>query len=72
MKVPCSVRYGDETFQSGRQVETTEVTCSRCEHVEVSYGTSDKSMKRCLVMLRDNCPFAETNYYTCDEAEGDD
>lgn len=39
------------------------VTCSRCNHQVEVFGTSDRSIRRALVMLRDECPEGENNFY---------
>lgn len=44
-------------------VDGIEVECRRCGHVEDVYGTSEPSIKRGLVMLRENCPRGENNFY---------
>lgn len=43
------------------------VTCSRCDHAAEVYGTSDRSLRRALVMLREECPNGENNFYACDD-----
>jgi hypothetical protein len=45
--------------------------CSRCGHETESYGTGTGSVKRCLVLLREECPEDENNFYVADEAEDD-
>lgn len=45
------------------QVESVEVTCDRCNHAEQSYGTGESSVRRCAILLRENCPLGENNYY---------
>jgi hypothetical protein len=47
----------------GRHVDVVQVTCSRCGHSTRSYGSSDASAKRCLVLLREECPRGERNFY---------
>ena len=37
------------------------------DHSTESYGTGDKSVKRCLALMRDECPMGENNFYV--EAE---
>ena len=37
--------------------------CSRCGHTTESFGTGEASIIRCLVLLREECPFGERNYY---------
>lgn len=44
-------------------------TCSRCEHQAESFGTSDRSVARCMILLRENCPLDQGNFYT-DNPEG--
>jgi hypothetical protein len=38
-------------------------TCTRCDHQTESFGTGDASIRRCLVLLREECPRGERNYY---------
>lgn len=68
MKVPCDVSYADLENDSGHTVEGVIVTCSRCAHQEESFGTSEASVRRCLVMLRENCPRGERNFYVAEES----
>ena len=39
------------------------VTCSKCGNDARAYGTTDASVKRCIVELRDACPDGTGNYY---------
>lgn len=48
-------------------VEGVCVRCSRCEHSVEVFGTSDRSIRRGLVMLREECPEEESNFYVTDE-----
>ena len=41
--------------------------CSRCGHEVESYGTGEGSVKRCLVLLREECPEDEANFYVAEE-----
>lgn len=47
----------------GNSVPGVEVTCSKCHHSEESYGTDEPSIKRCALLLRQNCPRGESNFY---------
>jgi hypothetical protein len=51
----------------GYTVESVSATCSRCDHETQSYGTSDASVRRCLALLRDECPRGESNFYHGDD-----
>lgn len=66
MRILCSV---DQTTLEGDygEVDGVEVTCSRCGHTTESYGTSEASVKRCLVLLREECPRRENNFYADEE-----
>lgn len=37
--------------------------CLQCNHVTESFGTSEKSIRRCLVLMREECPCGEDNFY---------
>lgn len=62
MRVECEI---EETTLEGdyREMEGVTATCSRCGHESESYGISDASIKRCLVLLREQCPNGEQNFY---------
>jgi hypothetical protein len=47
----------------GYPVASVQATCSRCDHTTESFGTSDASRRRCLVLLREECPLSESNFY---------
>jgi len=53
--------YGD--------VESVRARCTKCDHTTESYGTSDASIRRCLVVMREECPRGESNFYTDIEEE---
>jgi hypothetical protein len=63
MRVPCTVILVALENDGGYEVESVLTTCSRCENVSESYGTSEASIRRCLVLLRETCPRGERNYY---------
>ena len=63
MRVECEIDYIDLENDNGYEVEGVSATCSRCDHSTESYGTSDASIRRCLVLLREECPNGEENYY---------
>jgi len=63
MKVECEVAEVDLENEDGKEVLGVCVTCSRCDHQTHSFGTGEASVKRCLVLLREECPNGENNYY---------
>ena len=68
-KISCSVSRTTIENDSGREVDGIRATCSRCEHETKSYGTSDASIRRCLLLMRDECPNEESNYYVNEDDE---
>jgi hypothetical protein len=62
VRVECEV---DETLLDGdyTEIEGVTATCLRCGHQTEAFGTSDASVKRCLVTLREECPNDEQNFY---------
>ena len=53
----------------GYPVGGVQATCSLCNHETTSFGTSSRSVKRCLYLLRDECPYgkeeAAKHFYKC-------
>ena len=68
MKVRCKIEEVELENDEGHPVEGVRVTCSRCDHETESFGTSDRSIKRCLALMREECPNHEENFYV-DENE---
>lgn len=60
--VLCSVAYVDLEGDNGPQAGV-EVTCNRCKHTAESFGEGPESIRRCLALLRDDCPRNEKNWY---------
>lgn len=67
MKVECEVDEID--MGDCGECLGVRVTCSRCGHETESYGTSGASVRRCLVLLREECPMDERNFYYTDGEE---
>ena len=67
-RVKCRVDEVELDNDDGYQIDSVRVTCSRCGQDTESYGTSPNSVRRCLVLLRKDCPRGEENYYV-DEGE---
>jgi len=62
-KVNCRI---EETYiytDDDREVEGCVATCGRCGRTTQSFGHSEGSKKRCLVLMRERCPNEEKNYY---------
>lgn len=67
MKVECDVDYVILENDDGIEIESVCLTCTRCDHETESFGTSDASIRRCLVLMREECPNNEENWYATDD-----
>lgn len=65
MRINCTVEECELDGDHG-PVDGVMATCSRCGHSTESFGTSENSVKRCLVLLREECPQNENNFYVGD------
>jgi hypothetical protein len=70
MKVSVDISREDMDGDYGT-IEGVRATCTRCGHATESFGTSDRSVKRCLVLMREECPEGEENFYVSANDEGD-
>lgn len=62
-RIECEISTGEEENENGHSVECTYAECTLCEHVTMSFGTSERSVRRCLILMRDECPQGEANFY---------
>lgn len=65
--VECLVDHTYAENESGNEQECVVVECSECEHTERSWGHSDRSVRRCLVLMGQNCPEGADNFYVIGE-----
>lgn len=67
MRVEVAIEEVVLQSEEGRDVDGVVARCSRCDHETESFGMSKKSVKRCLALLREECPNDENNFYVADE-----
>lgn len=70
-KVECAVEEIELDGDFGT-VPSVRVTCGRCDHETESYGTGAASVRRCLVLMREECPQCEENFYYADDGSDED
>ncbi len=65
MNVSCEI---EETELEGdhAMVAGIRASCSRCGHETESFGTSERSIQRCLALMREECPSGANNFYVAD------
>ena len=68
-RVECEIEYVTLENEKGREVDGVRAICTDCGHETESYGTGEKSIKRCLVLMNEECPEGLNNFYV-EEGEG--
>ncbi len=63
MRITCHIEEIDMDGDYTASVEGVQATCSRCGHTVESYGTDERSVRRCLAVMREECPEGENNFY---------
>ena len=67
MKIECEIEEVMLENEDMRKVPGIRATCSNCGHTTESFGVSDKSVKRCLILMREECPEDEENFYVVED-----
>jgi hypothetical protein len=70
MHVSCDVATVEVEGGYAR-IDGLEVTCTRCRHCVEVFGTSGASARAAAVLLREECPKGEHNYYVVPSDDGD-
>lgn len=64
-----TITISEETLEGDYgSVDGVVADCSRCGHRTESFGTSENSILRCAVLMREECPRGEHNFYVAVEA----
>lgn len=61
--VKCAVEFTTKENDNGREQACVVVKCEECDHETWSWGDSDRSVRRCLALLGEECPMDEKNFY---------
>lgn len=65
-RIECEIEETELETETGRTVDGIRATCGKCGHEVESFGTHENSVRRCLVLMREECPEEERNYYLGD------
>lgn len=65
VNVSCEIEETELEGDYG-MVASIHASCSRCGHETESFGTSERSIQRCLALMREECPAGESNFYVAD------
>ena len=64
-KIECKIEEVELLDDKGRYVPSVQATCGECGEMSESFGRSEKSIKRCMVLLNEDC--GQGNYYVPEE-----
>jgi hypothetical protein len=69
-RVDVNIEEADdiEDEEDGHIGSGVRATCSRCGHKTESFGTGPKSRMRCIMLMKEECPEEERNFYVDTEA----
>lgn len=70
-EIECELDYVTLENDRGNEVDGVRVTCPECGHETESYGTGAASVRRCLALLREECPEGKKNFYITGEGAED-
>jgi len=62
-EVACQITKIRIRNANGFFTDGVQAVCSKCGQMSDSYGTGEKSIKRCLAVLHDTCLNNEDNFY---------
>lgn len=71
-RIECTVDHAIALDGDYGTVMGVRVTCPRCDHSTEAFGTSARSVRRCLARMREECPLDEENYYVTDDGSEED
>ena len=63
MRVTCDIEETTLTNDEGYDVDSIEATCGQCGHVTESFSVDEPSIRRCLALMREECPRGQWNFY---------
>jgi hypothetical protein len=69
-KVICEIEECDLDNENDNLIPGVRATCSKCGHQTEAFGTSERSIIRCLAQMREECPEGEKNYYVAEDGIG--
>jgi hypothetical protein len=72
VKIKCEIDYVTLINGEGCPVRGVCATCTRCGNQEESFGNSDASVARCLVLMRQSCPGGARHFYVEDDGVPDE
>lgn len=71
-QVEVDIEYDDLDNERGGTTPGVRAICTECDDEAEAFGTSGRSVRRCLALLRENCSLGEENFYVASRGEDED
>jgi len=62
-RIECEIEEVQLENDEGRMVPGLQATCTCCGAMTESFGTELPSARRCLALMREECPEGDDSYY---------
>jgi len=62
-RVEVEIEETELENEDGINIDGIVASCGRCDHEVEVFGQGLKSIRRACIMLREECPNGEENYY---------
>ena len=74
IEIGCTINRIELENDNGHMVDSVQATCNDCGHETQSFGTEPVSVRRCLVMMREECsnPGKHSHFYVAENDEDRD
>lgn len=63
MRISVTIQEEEIEGDYGGYLDGLRLTCTQCGHEVTVFGTEAASARRGAIMLRDECPANESNFY---------
>ena len=72
-RIECVIEHDvDVEADDGRMVNGVRATCTCCDATTEAFGTTGKSVRRCLALMREECEQGEGAYFYADDGSDSD
>ena len=66
-KVEVEITLTDVENDQGRMIPGVSARCTKCDLTVEVYGQADNSKRRACMLLKEDCPEDETNFYVLED-----
>jgi len=71
-RIGCTIEHDVQLEGDHGIVMGVRATCTCCDAMTEAFGTTSKSVRRCLAQMREECDQGEDAYFFADDGSDDD